>query len=332
MLGELSTFLAQTTAPAAGEGGFRIDWPTFLFQIANFLVLVFLLRYFLYGRVVKAMDQREKKIASHFEAAEQKEKEAAQSAESLAREEQEFRQQRDGFLAEAREQADARRHELTEEARQEVESQASRWQEDLRRGKQSFLHQMQQRAGEQVCAIARRALADLADEQLERRMAGVLARRLAELPEPDRQALKEALADSAQALVVATAWELPEADRQNVAKAVREQLGGDPRIEYQTAPELTCGIELRAGGHEISWTLEGYVQGIHEQLAEAIDEKIEHALPPSASRKLAEEKPPESPTEEKPPEPPAKEKPGEAKPPEPPAEAKGEPEERPGDE
>ena len=40
----------------------HIDWFVFFAQIVNFLLLVFLLKKFLYGRIVKAMDERERKV------------------------------------------------------------------------------------------------------------------------------------------------------------------------------------------------------------------------------------------------------------------------------
>ena len=46
------------------------------------------------GPIIRAIDRRDSKIASHFEAAEMKEKEATENAEALERETREFRQQR----------------------------------------------------------------------------------------------------------------------------------------------------------------------------------------------------------------------------------------------
>ena len=46
-----------------------IDWYTIMFQIVNFLILVFLLRYFLYGPIIRAMDEREQTIMQREEKA-----------------------------------------------------------------------------------------------------------------------------------------------------------------------------------------------------------------------------------------------------------------------
>jgi F-type H+-transporting ATPase subunit b len=59
-----------------------IDYFTTFSQIINFMVLVFLLRHFLYRPVIKAMDEREQKIASRLKEADQKKAEAEQAAES----------------------------------------------------------------------------------------------------------------------------------------------------------------------------------------------------------------------------------------------------------
>lgn len=272
------------------EGTPLIDWWTLFFQAVNFLILVLLLRHFLYGRIVRAMDQREKKIASHFEAAEQKAQDAAARAEALQREKDELEGQRESLLSEARRQADEQRQELTRQAREEVQAQADRWREDLQRGKEAFLREMHETAGRQVCAVARRALAELADAELERAMVGVLLRRLEELSPEGRRELTDAMAAEGKGLVVATAWELPEADRDLAAQAVKRHLAGEAEIRFEADPELTCGIELRGGGRQVSWTVESYVDGIRQQLAEAVDRTVAA----ESQRAEPEEKAPEA--------------------------------------
>ena len=44
----------------------NIDWFTFAAQVINFLVLVGLLRHFLYGPVVRAMQAREQKVTQRL--------------------------------------------------------------------------------------------------------------------------------------------------------------------------------------------------------------------------------------------------------------------------
>ena len=50
----------------------QIDWVTVIAQIINFLVLVFLLKRFLYVPIINAMDRRQQAIATSLEEAQQK--------------------------------------------------------------------------------------------------------------------------------------------------------------------------------------------------------------------------------------------------------------------
>jgi len=50
----------------------QIDWFTLIAQIVNFLILVWLLKHFLYDRMVDGMDKRREKISSRLKEADEK--------------------------------------------------------------------------------------------------------------------------------------------------------------------------------------------------------------------------------------------------------------------
>ena len=58
-----------------------IDWFTVIAQIINFLILVFLLKRFLFDKITGAMDEREKKISSTLDDANSAKRLAAGEAE-----------------------------------------------------------------------------------------------------------------------------------------------------------------------------------------------------------------------------------------------------------
>jgi len=296
MLADWILVLAEQAEPAAAGGG--SSWADFLWtfgvQVVNFLLLVVVLWFVLYKRIIKAMDQRQKKIAAHFEAAEEKEKAAEAAAAEAERRKQQIEAGREALLKEAVDEADARRKELTDQARREVETQVQRWRQDLAREKEAFFGEMRTRAGDQVCDAARRALEDMADETLEARMVEVLISRLQDLSEEDCREFAEAVRESGEPVVVATAMELGEAHRKKAAEAVRDLLTGDTAVEFRTSPELMCGVELRAAGREISWTIASYVQGIHDALASGVDAKLKAPAQAPETNDAAEPAPAEA--------------------------------------
>jgi F-type H+-transporting ATPase subunit b len=116
----------------------HIDWFVFFCQIFNFLLLMYLLKRFLYGRIIKAMDDREAKIAARFADADELKKKANEEAELYEKRNQALSETKDKMLNEATMAADAKRKELMEKVREEVDQLKTRWQDMLVRDRMLF--------------------------------------------------------------------------------------------------------------------------------------------------------------------------------------------------
>lgn len=254
-----------------------IDWYTVAAQIVNFLILVALLKFFLYNRVIKAMDERERHISARLEAAEQQRQAAAEEAASYRQKQQELEAKRAAMLARARQEAASQRQELLDHARQEVESVQSRWHQAVREEQDAFLHDLRQRASQQLYAMARRALTDLAHADLEQQMIAAFLDELHALGEDAWNAIVTARQDAKQPLVIHSAFDLPQEACQKLQDTLQKHLGESVDIRYETTPEVMCGIELQTDGQKIAWSLEHYLATLEESLATAFEEEIREA-------------------------------------------------------
>src|ERR1700685_1511369 len=99
-----------------------IDWFTVGAQAVNFLILVWLLKRFLYKPILDAIDQREKGIAGHLAEAEAKTSEAEQDRDDLQRKNETFDRQRDSLMQKAADEAGAERKRLLDEARKDADT------------------------------------------------------------------------------------------------------------------------------------------------------------------------------------------------------------------
>ncbi len=136
----------------------HIDWFVLFAQIFNFLLLMYLLKRFLYGRIIKAMDDREAKITARFAEAEELKNKANEAAELYEKRNQLLNEKKEQMLNEATMAADAKRKELMEKVREEVEAVKVRWQDMLVREQDAFFYDLRQRAAKQLYATARKAL------------------------------------------------------------------------------------------------------------------------------------------------------------------------------
>jgi len=145
----------------------EIDWFTLIAQIVNFMILVFLLKIFLYDRIIGAIDKREKEIAGRMEDSERKQHEAEKHLQSLEQEREEIKRKKSELIEKAREEATLSREELIDKARKEVDEIRDRWIEGLQQQKESFVKRFRKGAGDELLATTRRVLEDLADDGLE---------------------------------------------------------------------------------------------------------------------------------------------------------------------
>ncbi len=244
----------------------QIDWLTVSAQIVNFLILVWLLKHFLYQPVINAMDRREERIAARLDEARQREQDAEREARAHREKSEELTRERERLMAQAREEIEEKRKELLEEARGEVDEKRRGWQQQVEHERAEFLESLKAEAAGCIQTIARRALRDLADDELEERIIDAFVRRLQVLDDETR----EALAQGTTSISVTTSFELASPVRARLTRAIHEHVVADAEVTYGESEELLCGIELSAGGRKLAWTLAGYLAGLDERMEAAL--------------------------------------------------------------
>ncbi len=258
----------------------QIDWFVLFAQLVNFLILLYLLKRFLYARIISAMNEREAKMVARFEEAERLKREAEEAARAFEEKQASLQVQAERMLNEARAAANHRQAEWMDSARKEVDSIRQRWVETVLQEKAAFLESLRSRTGQQVYAIARRILADLADTAIEEKMIDVLMNRIRSLDPKQGEAIRCALEDSGGEVAVQSAFPLAPEDRERLTAAVRELTGRpDTAVLYQESAELINGIELLASGHRIAWSISDYLDHLEESFDQALHEEVRQALP-----------------------------------------------------
>ena len=247
---------------------------TVIAQIINFIILVLLLRHFLYKRIVDVMDQREKNIAERIEEAEKKKEEAEEEAETYQKKRKELDDREKDLIGRAEKEAEDRRKELIQKAREDVDRTQDRWRESLQRQKESFLHDLRRQAGEQVFHVARKALKDLADEELEKYIVESFCRRLRDLGKKKKEEINESLEGVDHEAVVLSRFQMTKKFQQKVEKAIKESGGEDARVKFKTSEDLIGGIELEIGDRKVAWGIDSYLADLEEDMSEAFEQRI----------------------------------------------------------
>src|SRR6266498_39271 len=245
-----------------------IDWFTVGAQFINFIVLVLLMKRFLYRPILEAMTARDQRIMTTLDAAARKNIEAEKGLALLKQREEALEAQKMVLLKTATDEADQRRKQLIAAAREEVSSLQTRWHEAFAKEKDQLRHDLTLRVQAEVLAIARNVLKELASTSLEEAIARQFIRKLQDFPDQERKEIVAVLKNSDPAATVRSVFPMPAPLRLEIERAIREQLWPAASVRFETTPDVLGGVELLTAGHKVCWSIEAYLASLEKSLDE----------------------------------------------------------------
>ena len=249
----------------------EINWFTLIAQIVNFLILVWLLKRFLYKPVLDAIDKREQKIIDQLNDAEAKKTEAIKEQEDFKQKNLNFEIERKELINKAAFEAKETRMKLLEKARLEAEELKKKL-EISAMEKQKISDKAQiLRIQKEVFALSRKALSDLASASLEAQVTFVFINKLKSLNEEALMQFKNAF--KKDEITLKSAFSLSEEQLKQIEDQVNKLLEKNLSLKVELQADLIGGIELSTKNYKLSWSISGYLKDLEELVFEKIEEE-----------------------------------------------------------
>lgn len=234
----------------------ELNGSTFVVEIVNFAVLVWLLNRFLYRPVTRAIAARQRAIDASLQQAEALRREGEENSKRYEarlsdweRDKAALREQFDRGLAEERARREAEMSAALQHEREQAEAaQRARERENEQR--------LAAAAGEEAARFAGRLLSRVASASLEHDLIAAVLDDLSALPD-DRRALLLRSRDGRPEATVSTRFPVPDEQRAALAAALSACLGTAPDISYARDEALLAGVRIDLG----TITLEGNLAG-----------------------------------------------------------------------
>ena len=237
----------------------QINWFTVIAQIINFLILVWLLKRFLYKPILKGIEDREKLIAAQLDDAKVKKEEAGKEQDLFQKKNQDFDAQRTTQMNTVAEEVKTERQKLLDEATNESNALRSKLGKAVENEEQNINQEMIRKIQEEVFAIARKTFTDLASQALEEQAVKTFIGRVVGLKEEQKKRFITAFGAATGPVIVQSAFELPALQRGEIEKAVKETSQTTALFQYETRADLVSGIEMTANGYKLSWNISDYL-------------------------------------------------------------------------
>ena len=255
-----------------------IDVFVVIAQIINFLILVALLKRFLYKPITQAMEARLQRIERQLATAAIKKKDAEAEKELYLQKQQELEAQKQAWLEQAKQEVEQEQERLRQQAQAEVNQARSEWYKILEQDRQKFTRELRARLSKQVAVTARKALSDLANANLEEQIIETFIDRLYNLDELQKETISTSPPPNPPHIItIRSSFIISNEKREPLIAAIREQIATNAEVQFETLEDFICGIELRDRGYKISWNLEHYLTELETTTAKVLAENNNQA-------------------------------------------------------
>lgn len=239
------------------------DWTTFVLEVVNFLILVWLLKRFLYRPVLDVVARRQAAIAKTLADAEAARSEAGRLLAEYEGRQRDWERERARLRQALDDELDALRSARLAALAREMADERVRDSAARAREREVEQRELQSRAVRQADVFAARLLERCAGPELDARIATVLLDDMEQLPAERREQLHQALAAAGQ-LDVCSARPLEAQARQRIEAAATTLAARTLKTVYTVDPALLAGLRLRAGAWELAADLAGDLRAFAE--------------------------------------------------------------------
>lgn len=239
----------------------ELSWSTFVLEIINFLVLVWILKHFLYKPVLDMIDRRRAGIEKTLDDAKTLHDEAEQLQDQYEGRLAAWGQERQKAREKLSRELDAERadklaalHTVLEQEQEKTRVAEARRQADVQT-------RMEETALQQGARFATRLLEETAGPETQARLVVLLLTELKQLPEERLEALRSSYGMGAEEIVVASAFVLPDEQQQQIRNALTSIAGTDMPISFKQNNELLAGVRITIGAWVLAANLRDELDG-----------------------------------------------------------------------
>ncbi|WP_295797536.1 F0F1 ATP synthase subunit delta [uncultured Microbulbifer sp.] len=242
----------------------ELNWTTFLLEIINFLVLVWLLKRFFYkplqaaiARRQAAIDQRIEKARKMEEDAQQLQQQYEKDLAALERERELAREQLQREISDERKKQEQELAASLQKKREQAAVVEQRQARELQR-------QQQQTALEQGSRFASRLLQEGAGPELQTRLQALLLDSLREIPAEQLARWQDRLGADGDTVEVVSAFPLEADSRGQITQALQRALQRDVHCHFAEDSGLIAGLRINMGpwvlGTNVRDELDGFAR------------------------------------------------------------------------
>ena len=242
----------------------EVNWSTFILEIINFLILVWILKRFLYKPIMDSIAARRASIEQGLQEANQKEQTAQALKTQYEHRLEDWATEKQTAREQLHTEIEQERQHLQAQLRADLQQEQEKARVIAAQQAQEQQHHYEQQALQNSVRFTSKLLADFASAELETQLLSRLLEQLKNLPAAERKRLGQALNEHELTATVQTAFPLPETMRTQLQQTLQGIGGRDILCQFEQDSSLLAGARIHLG----PWLLQANLQDELQTFAE----------------------------------------------------------------
>lgn len=242
----------------------ELNWSTFLLEIVNFLVLLWILKRFLYRPIISVLETRRQKIEQSLSEASAHHQQAVELEQQYNNRLKNWEREKQQLKESLQQELQSERSQQLKNLQAELDSEREKTAVVEQRHLQESLRLYQQNSHKQAAVFASRLLREVASEDLESRLFDLCLKALDALDEAQKNTLHDACEASSASITVTSAYPLSEAKQQQLQSRLDKLCDQSVSVKYTRDTELVAGLRLHIGASVVGLNLQDELSGFAE--------------------------------------------------------------------
>ncbi len=225
----------------------ELNWSTFALEIVNFLVLVWLLKHFLYQPVKAVVTRRRESIIAQLDEAAAMQRQGEELRRQYENRLADWEAERDEARQGLRKEIDAERSTLLEGLQQELSAEREKASVLAQRQFEEKMREIEAQALAQGARFVSRLVEGVASPEVEGQLLQLLIRELEQLPPAQRDALQATDNGKTVPVTVLSAFPLSEAQKANLQQWIQKLVPTAQSFDWHEDRKLIAGLRVTVG-------------------------------------------------------------------------------------
>ncbi|WP_457622648.1 F0F1 ATP synthase subunit delta [Persephonella sp.] len=248
----------------------KLDLLTYLFEIINFFVLLWILKKLLYNPVISVLKKRKNYIDQKIREAEEAESKLKKIKDEYNHVLKEIEELKKTKIAQIEKEVQQEKERLYSEMKKELDAQRQKFLESLEIEKKEAINELKEETVRYALKFVSKLLTSISDKNLHKKLLSIALEGIRSI---NREEIDDIAAELKErnTVTVETAYPLSEDEIESIKKSIKDMFGVNVTIKIEEKNDLIAGVKIHIASKMIDASLEGQISVFETLLRDKIE-------------------------------------------------------------